>query len=1460
MSNCNYEIQLNNETYSFDDLKKLENFISNNFYRIKGLDYGSLISESVSGVNKFEESKAKLDMVIKESEGFTSDFNEHGERMIVGKGFTGVNKLLNSDLAKTEDGKQLISQYNEDEFIKNRIPIEVGKLQNDPAYKDSSEDVLKKIAEQNVLKLVEEAKMLGTFGTEFHYISELFFKGVTNIADITTQLKVKFPERIFNDNAVKKMLDYVIDITNKIKSTHGETALIYPEFVVHDPESKIVGIIDLLVLDENGKTHIYDYKFSHKKVSEWSKVKLNKMKYQMAFYNQLLMKKGLLTNSINLLPIDINSIDYENKIINDIDTDQSPLDITSDIYKTYYQYEANRFVPVSFSDFLEESVVDKDIKDELMKSFGYSIQTNLDIEGFKPIKGENGKEYFKDRTNDKIVYLDGTPEENQQKIDEYKKRYLASENHELSMIVDKINKFFKTDDSSGERMYYDEARQNSFYNIFKYYKNKEWKMINDKDLMALGIVAFENIMTGSIDFISFTSHDLNHKIKLNKGTTILGNFLDDRFLISEKGLLDSSVKNIEGLKIAMWINSKADLFNTGKYSIGEMRVATINMRNIQGVNADEIISNYGRLVKHSGQKINIKTLNYTNPYNLILSKVISLLNNTNEIFDGGSKYVIKKIGKEIEGEEISYTRFENLTAEQKLEKLDLLKKLQKEMTIIDKTKLDINNEMHALYYLIEKAIAYYNGIEIGYVEDLKNAALNESKQFSSPQNISNETVKSFYKVFKRASDSIGRLFNIEDEKINKYLLKYFEEIGFTRSSQVIKGAVAPIYKNLWELKDGKLSPDFRVKNPFDRNTDLSDSERTFLINLLETFASFKYKDQKEIDEAINNGDYFKIPLIKAKGINRLKQKGIINTAKNSLLNAINFNNYFQNESEENRSSMTKRENMFNQFNLQRHGSMREDMLKEFGTDEFEQDLQTIVKTYVLSHIREKEFNKALPLVNSIRTVNFIKNSGFAKSVVQNLDAFMDDYIRSVIFNEKLIEPHHEKYVRFAAKVKEVTSVGLLGYNFSGGVRDFFQGMINNLINVNASSFGYKLDPNALYEAYQILTKESVNYGKNINLIDMINSRYMMSFRDINLLAEQSMVGQNGIFTFRSEQMYMANQIADFQNRMSLFLAKMIEDGSYAAHSLKDNKLVYDWKMDDRFNVYSKGPSMKNHPDYKKQEGLYISMIRDLNEQQVTDVPLKIGDDLPQAYTSQEIEGIKRLANLLHGYYDQDSKMLWQSTWLGISVIQFRSWLKAKVDQYVLDRRTYNTGKRVQMVHPVTKEPQFYDRDENGNLFVTSKDTGTPVYIVEETLMEGMLTSFLNAAKTLHECKYNVKEFGKILKEDDLMKGNLKALSYDLSVYAIVTALVASIDWPEFKKDAPLLANLAKTTSRAVDDLYFVNNVKMVMDPESFIPSVSYAFDTMDTLSGVLIDPVRTVQKLMNQTGMLRPISYVLDEE
>ena len=54
--------------------------------------------------------------------------------------------------------------------------------------------------------------------------------------------------------------------------------------------------------------------------------------------------------------------------------------------------------------------------------------------------------------------------------------------------------------------------------------------------MALGIVAFENTMTGSIDFISFTNQNLDSKEKLTKGKTILANIQDGRYPLKEKKL------------------------------------------------------------------------------------------------------------------------------------------------------------------------------------------------------------------------------------------------------------------------------------------------------------------------------------------------------------------------------------------------------------------------------------------------------------------------------------------------------------------------------------------------------------------------------------------------------------------------------------------------------------------------------------------------------------------------------------------------------------------------------------------------------------------------------------------------------------------------------------------------------------------------------------------------------------
>jgi hypothetical protein len=60
-------------------------------------------------------------------------------------------------------------------------------------------------------------------------------------------------------------------------------------------------------------------------------------------------------------------------------------------------------------------------------------------------------------------------------------------------------------------------------------------------------------------------------------------------------------------------------------------------------------------------------------------------------------------------------------------------------------------------------------------------------------------------------------------------------------------------------------------------------------------------------------------------------------------------------------------------------------------------------------------------------------------------------------------------------------------------------------------------------------------------------------------------------------MYSTLRAPDFLNRMTLFVAKCYEDGVYDAFDIKDGKLVYDWKKDERFKIFASGN--KSNPKY-----------------------------------------------------------------------------------------------------------------------------------------------------------------------------------------------------------------------------------------------------------------------------------------
>lgn len=133
-------------------------------------------------------------------------------------------------------------------------------------------------------------------------------------------------------------------------------------------------------------------------------------------------------------------------------------------------------------------------------------------------------------------------------------------------------------------------------------------------------------------------------------------------------------------------------------------------------------------------------------------------------------------------------------------------------------------------------------------------------------------------------------------------------------------------------------------------------------------------------------------------------------------------------------------------------------------------------------------------------------------------------------------------------------------------------------------------------------------------------------------------------------MYSMNTIPDYYNRLSLFLAKMIHDGSYDAHIMVDGKMTYDPRKDKRFEHYfnsrekyknSKGDYIPAPSDkeYNKQRNLYLLLLEEINTEIAGTGENKLteADLVSKAYSEKERNSFKSFTDMSYGYYDKDSQ-------------------------------------------------------------------------------------------------------------------------------------------------------------------------------------------------------------------------------
>ena len=103
-------------------------------------------------------------------------------------------------------------------------------------------------------------------------------------------------------------------------------------------------------------------------------------------------------------------------------------------------------------------------------------------------------------------------------------------------------------------------------------------------------------------------------------------------------------------------------------------------------------------------------------------------------------------------------------------------------------------------------------------------------------------------------------------------------------------------------------------------------------------------------------------------------------------------------------------------------------------------------------------------------------------------------------------------------------------------------------------------------------------ASHTNLLSAMCTKYRLSNVDMAAVETKLRSGRAGLFNL-NEAAYYTLKGPDFYNRMTLFVAKLMEDGVWDAISFEDGKMVYNWREDKRFSVYAS--ENIHHPDYAK---------------------------------------------------------------------------------------------------------------------------------------------------------------------------------------------------------------------------------------------------------------------------------------
>lgn len=1255
------------------------------------------------------------------------------------------------------------------------------------------------------------------------------------------------------------------------------------------------GRFDLLVVDKSGNVNVIDFKVGNKNYDQFDSAKRLSYTYQLALYNRLLQRNGLLNPSAfisdYIVPIEVKNLkqssgafSYDDLVFN-MEGEVPYKNITDDTNASNIIAELDTIMPLDDTPLLENmELVDK-ISDITKVLFGSSPRKKeMSVQEVKNLITENGVNMSVLEPNDKGYYVYDCFEEGPAVsvpkdkgevyfLQEIAKRFTATQSS-LSNLTNTLAGAIEY--SKEQKM---ELSDFSFdlkklgqtnLSLLEKYQSPAWRLRQDALAQQLknlyNILIFENVNKENeetsievvrlstnpvlysyantkdeynncnFQFASNFSEESKQESKMLKATQGNIDMLETLLILNEVGIKNTKLNNLVvmnpfGSSRSRALTAKPEEF---EYTLNTLLTQAKNA-NLKSATPNKNIT---ELKNNFGKKEGIKFANS-------IEQLINIYNSIKLESESG-KY-LSDFAESMDIIKANINNYEKL-------RNNLLNLIDQIVTKYPRLKQDKINGMRffsdlvtsnssenrakLLFIAANSALLEINGFKErqalrdhdNYVDSFLKGW--QGNEIDNPGNYGNYLVNEVSKlIVNNTQDIRDRIMNTIKE--NREMVQELDQkLGNSRISQWVVNPNSR-FKGMTYITADKS--DVRFINPWTKEPEgnippyFTEAHFDYLKKVILKLNRLRYPTdsekliQQNLEAGRNLEKYLQVPLLPPNTKSKLSEAGITKTIQNkfhmftsteAFKKALDrtIGEFKDNELHQD----TEDEEIFQVMDIfssnakpERRQKLIEDWKKEFGEDTFyNNNIEEILGQYEQAIETRKAYKNIMPVVRAV-TICLQQQSAVSKikGNFNNDLTTIENLVKSKVNNLSIISPNLRKITKVTSTAQRAASYLTLACSPIQATGQITDGIVKLL----KLAYTYHDVEDAPFTSKELnkalgIVLSSIKEETDQSFIDQLNIQFGINDMDLkNYVSTLKESKSFSLYDFDRFAFYCTSR-PDFYNRMTLFVAQMMKQGTFDAYSFKNGRLEYDCTKDARFKALWEMPeSSKEYQDAKARYYATALLLQEEGALNPDKTPFRLNPSgklqmLPKPYSNKEIESMKALGDNLYGYYDHAKKSLFQSTWVGGLVGQMKTFWSAKKNMYMGSAGYKNQGYWDKVKNPDPTKKNVYlcfKLKENGDIDYTQRvwsddPQASKIVCLRWTgkFQEGIIQTLariatndkaplysriLHPKKTLYEMCMQNDEFNKDMYESCV--ANLNLFLSDLIGFLIMSLLLSLVFGP-----------------------------------------------------------------------------------